>query len=105
MPFEKGKSGNPTGGFRNAKKFYDAINRRLSEDPQKLDKIAQGLIDEAEKREPWAVKELADRLDGKPVQAQIVSGDDDAPLQMQFDVSKLSKAAMREILNAAVDKS
>ena len=69
------KSINPVGapiGNRNATKnkpFLDAMRRALAQNPQKIGKIVDKILDQAEAGEAWAVKEVADRLDGKAVQA------------------------------------
>lgn len=44
-----------------------------------LDKIAVVLIESALKGDMAAIKEIGDRLDGKP--AQVLAGDDDNPLK------------------------
>ena len=70
-------------GNKNAAKgklFYDQLRKIAVQEPEKLRRIAEGLFEAAEAREPWAVKELIDRLDGKPVQAQEISGADGSPL-------------------------
>lgn len=61
--------------------FLAALNRALAQgDPEKLRMIAEKLIAEAEKGEQWAIKELADRLDGKPKQQLEHTGKDDSDL-------------------------
>ncbi len=64
------KGGAPTGN-QNGKKgklFYDALRIALvQEDKKKLRKITDKLVESAENGEPWAVKEIMDRMDGKPV--------------------------------------
>lgn len=78
MPFQPGQSGNPSGYKREAK-FRAALDRAIAQDDGKrLRGAAEKLLDLAEQGESWAVKELADRLDGKP--AQTIAGDPDAPL-------------------------
>lgn len=72
MPFKKGQSGNPSGKPADYK-FLAALTRAIAQDDgKKLRKSAEGLLDLASKGEPWAIKELADRLDGRP--AQTVQG-------------------------------
>lgn len=72
MTFKKGQSGNPAGTPKD-KPFLDALNRAIAQnDGKKLRAAAEGLLTAAAEKEPWAVKELADRLDGKP--AQTVQG-------------------------------
>ena len=69
------KTINPVGapiGNKNATKnkpFLDAMIRALAQNPQKIGKIVDKILDQAEAGEAWAVKEVADRLDGKAVQA------------------------------------
>ena len=66
------KGGAPVGN-QNGKKgklFYDALRVALvQEDRKKLRKITEKLVQAAESGEPWAVKEIMDRMDGKPVNA------------------------------------
>ena len=64
-------------GNQNAKKgkiFADEIRKFLNQNPQKKREIVEGLVEAAVAREPWAVKELIDRMDGKAVQATEISG-------------------------------
>jgi hypothetical protein len=69
------KSINPVGapiGNKNATKnkpFLDAMRRALAQNPQKIGRIVDKVLEKAEEGESWAVKEIADRLDGKAVQA------------------------------------
>lgn len=50
------------------KPFRDAITRACKqEDGKRLRRAAELLLDLAAQGESWAIKELADRLDGKPV--------------------------------------
>ena len=71
MPFEKGQSGNP-GGRPKDKPFADALRMELKvagDDHRKLRKIARALIAKAEDGDLAAIREIADRLDGKVVPA------------------------------------
>ena len=78
MPFQPGQITNPNGA-RKERKFYQALLIALNaEGPDiRLRKVAEMLIEQALKGEAWAIKELADRIDGKVPQAQIIQGDDD----------------------------
>jgi len=73
------KGGAPVGN-QNSKKgklFYNQLRVALvQEDSRKLRTIAQKLVDAAEQGEPWAIKEVIDRVDGKAVQATEISGAD-----------------------------
>ena len=68
----------PEGNQNNkkGKMFYDALRKVLVQEPKKLTDIAEGLIEAAIAREPWAVKELMDRVDGKAIQFQEITGAD-----------------------------
>ncbi len=59
-----------------------AVNRRTDGrgSPKKLDMIADKCADEAMNGEAWAVREVGDRLDGKPAQAIAIRGDPDSPV-------------------------
>lgn len=64
-----------------SKPFWHAIDRAIAqEDGKRLRKAADKLLDAAAAGEDWAIKELADRLDGKPAQA--VTGPDGGPIQV-----------------------
>ena len=73
--------GNQNG--RKAKLWADAIKRALAKlGPEGertveagLSRLADKLIAAAEAGDPWALKEIGDRLDGKPAQALQVDGD------------------------------
>lgn len=68
MAFKKGQSGNPSGKPVDHK-FLAALNRAIAQDDGKrLRKSAEALLNLAADGEAWAVRELADRLDGKPSQ-------------------------------------
>ncbi len=81
MPFVKGQSGNP-GGRSREKPWRDAINRAVKRhaegDLQALDRAADKLVLSAIAGDMDAMKEIGDRLDGKPAQA-IIGGDENDP--------------------------
>ena len=63
------KGGAPEGNenARKGKLFYGELrNVLVQNDALKLRKIAEKLVESAEEGEPWAVKEIMDRMDGKP---------------------------------------
>lgn len=77
-PFQPGQSGNP-GGRPKTKPFRDALKRVLEEagkDDERLRLIAEALLGKAATGDVQAIKEMADRLDGKSTQP--ISGDDEA---------------------------
>ena len=63
--------GAPLGNKNNTKNkpFLDAMRRAIAQNPQKIRSIVDKVLEKAEEGESWAVKEVADRLDGKAVQA------------------------------------
>lgn len=70
-------------GNSNARKghvFAGQLRKILAEDPKKLEKLARTLISAAEQGEPWAMKELIDRMDGKAIQIQQIENSDGSPL-------------------------
>jgi hypothetical protein len=79
------KGGAPVGN-QNGKKgklFYDALRVALvQEDKKKLRTITEKLVKSAENGEPWAIKEVMDRIDGKPVNTTELSGTDNTPLKL-----------------------
>ena len=68
---ESSDKGGAQPGNQNAKKgklFYDALRLALvQEDRKSLRKITDKLVKAAEEGDAWAVKEIMDRMDGKPV--------------------------------------
>ena len=62
--------------------WREAIKRAMAQTHGSVDKglisLAKKLLESAESGDPWALKEIGDRFDGKAAQA-IVGGDDDSP--------------------------
>jgi hypothetical protein len=85
MAFVKGQSGNPVGLNPREKAFANslrlAMSRQDKEGITKLQRVANKLADLAEVGESWAVKEVADRIDGKPLQATELTGKDGGPIE------------------------
>jgi len=70
-------------GNKNATKnklFADQLKRHLIQNPQKLEKIVEKLIDDAMEGNIAAAKEVIDRVDGKAVQSTEITGADGEPL-------------------------
>ena len=77
--FQKGQVANPTG--RPPKLFEDALRRALLVEDKKtkataLRRIADKLVTEAESGNVQAIKEIAERIDGKVPQATEITGAD-----------------------------
>lgn len=81
------KVGAPVGND-NAKKgkmFYDQLRKVLVQnDSLKLRMVSEKLVDAAIEGEPWAVKEVIDRMDGKAVAIQEIQGPDGTQLKAGF---------------------
>ena len=70
-------AGRPQGSLNKDKPFREALRMQLAatgEDHEALRAIAQELIGKATKGDVAAIKEIADRLDGKPTRSVEVSG-------------------------------
>jgi Family of unknown function (DUF5681) len=73
MAWKKGQSGNPLGRLPGEKQFADQLRIVLAEpvdknDPKsvrKMRRIAEKLVECAMNGEPWAISQVADRIDGK----------------------------------------
>ena len=83
--FPPGVSGNP--GGRRAKPFTDALLRilekKIANDPDGralLDAIVQQLVAKASKGDLASIREVADRVEGKPLQRQEFGGPDGGPI-------------------------
>lgn len=69
-----------------------AINKALEERGQKLGRmgalveLAHKLLDKVAEADVSAIKELGDRLDGKPAQSVVLGGDEDNPVRHSVTV-------------------
>jgi hypothetical protein len=75
---------NPRGQQRD-KPFLAALRLEIAEaggDPKRLRRIAKRLLAKAEEGDVQAIREVADRLDGKVPQA--ISGEDGTPVSVRF---------------------
>jgi hypothetical protein len=76
-------------GNKNATKnkaWEEALRRALlAEDGKKLRSLADKLIERAEAGDVTALKEIGDRIDGKPSQSLEHSGPDGEPLRLVIE--------------------
>lgn len=89
-------AGAPEGNQNAAKSkrlFNSALKRALTQGPDRIEKIVETLISLAERGEPWAVKELIDRVDGKAPQPVVGGDDDDNPISIKEIVIRAVDAA------------
>jgi hypothetical protein len=109
MAFKKGISGNP-GGRSREKIFTDALRLELNRtDPndkdkrKKINRLAEKLVECAiEDKQAWAFQQIADRLEGKPVQVVDSTIDDHRTLH-QFSDAELSAILRRRVGVVAVE--
>lgn len=97
MAWKKGESGNPAGRTKD-KPFAEALRIALAEDDdvkkkRKLRVIADKLVDAAIAGEPWAIKEVIDRVDGKPAQSIDTTIDDKRDLRDLNGIELAERAA------------
>lgn len=79
--------GAPLGNKNNVKNkpFAEAIQRAIAQDDGKrLRAIAEALLTKAADGDISAIKELADRTDGKAIQQMQLSGDAESPLTINI---------------------
>ena len=82
--------GAPIGNQNGAKGrlWNDALRMAIAQDDRvRVRKAVEKLLDLAAEGEPWAIKELADRLDGKPVQQTVLENSDGSPLLAGIQVT------------------
>ena len=75
--------GNQNAKGRKQKLFDDALRRAIAQDDKdRLRRAAESLLEQAAAGEQWAIREIADRLDGKPKQAVVGGDEDDNPIRI-----------------------
>jgi hypothetical protein len=82
--------GRPIGSLNREKPFNQALLMTLRSNPVALRRIAAKLVEKAEEGELAAIREIADRLDGKPAQ---VMDRRDVPVAQLTDEELLAIAA------------
>lgn len=93
--WKPGKSGNPKGRPK-GRTISDSLRQLLSEDHVSehtvADAVAEKLVEKALDGSIEAIKEIADRTEGKPSQRTVIAGDPDNPLNLNadLDLTKLS---------------
>ena len=68
-------------------KWNSAIRRAIARNDGSLNRIADKLLEMAESGDMAAIKEIGDRLDGKPKQALVGGDPNDAPIRHAIAVS------------------
>lgn len=86
------KKGGQPGNNNNqrGKLWNDALRKAIiQEDGRRLRAAAEQLLTQASEGAPWAIRELADRLDGKAFQSVELTGDPDNPIAVTEIVRKI----------------
>lgn len=90
-------AGAPLGNTNGAKKnrrWSEALNRAIAQDDKDLLRLAaESLLNAAAGGDLAAIRELADRLDGKAAQSVTLAGDPDAPLETKMEVRLVASGA------------
>lgn len=71
----KGAPKGNTYASKDNRAWGDMVRRKVTQNPEKLEKAALAVLNAAADGEPWAVTELRNTLDGKPVQQVEHSGE------------------------------
>lgn len=73
---------------KNNRLWANTLRRAIAQgDGERLRRIADRLLDQAEEGNIQAIKEIGDRLDGKP--AQVIQGDADNPLTVVTKIEQV----------------
>jgi len=75
--------GAPTGNTNAAKEnrlITSALRRAVVQNPEKLRKACERVLDDAADGNLAAFNTIADRIDGKPAQTNVIEGNEDRPL-------------------------
>lgn len=105
--WKKGQSGNPK-GRQPEQLFKTALKLALecgNEGGGRLRTVAEKLADAAAKGEPWAIKEVADRMDGKAAQQLNVSKTSSFEEMSDDQLAELADAVRQEIFGSASDEA
>ncbi len=90
-PFLPGQSGNPAGRPK-TRPFKDALRKAVAsagKDGEALKSVALALLSKAQNGDVQAIKEVADRLDGKVAQGIIGGDDDDNPVRVVSRIERV----------------
>lgn len=100
-PFKPGQSGNPNGRPKK-RPFKEALDRILKEEAKGadesggLDEIVRALYTKAKTGDVAAIKEIAERYDGKVPQAVIGGDEDDPPIRTITRIELVAASAKPE---------
>lgn len=78
---------------REKRMLTSILKRELIQRPEDALAIANKIITAAKAGEPWAVKELFDRVEGKPKQPVVGGDEDDSPLAVVHKIERVIRRA------------
>lgn len=82
-----------TNSSKNNRLWAETIRRAVVQsDPDRLRRIAEALLDKAETGDINAIKEIGDRLDGKPQQAMEIGDPNGDPVSMNWTINFVKPA-------------
>jgi len=103
-PWKPGQSGNP-GGRPKKLPITDAIREALARDMgdgrTMADVVVDVLIEAAKKGDMAAIRELADRAEGKPVQVNHISGPGGGPMEIDNLTAEHKRKRIAELMAKA----
>lgn len=82
-----------TFGSKTQRLWADTLKRIAVQDPDALRRVARKVLEAAEAGESWAVQEIGNRLDGKPVQQVEMTGDFTNRLAHEYSNAELAQIA------------
>ena len=84
-------------GVRRNKPFFEMLDRAIKQDPKKLQRIVNKVISDAEEGDSFSINLIADRLDGKAIAVQEISGPDGNPIEVE-SADAFAKELVAELL-------
>jgi hypothetical protein len=78
---------------REKRMLTSILKRELIQRPEDALAIVNKMITAAIAGEPWAVKEIFDRAEGKPKQPVVGGDDDDSPLKVVHKIERVIRRA------------
>lgn len=102
------KRGAPIGnqnGVKENRQWLDMLRRKVAQNPNKLEQAAMSVLNAAAAGEPWAITELGNRLDGKPMQPVEHSGEFTQRLAHEYSNAELALIAAGKEPSASDSKT
>lgn len=85
--------------------WVSMLKRKVAQNPEKLEQAAMAVVNAAASGEPWAITELGNRLDGKPMQPVEHSGEFTQRLAHEYSNAELALIAAGKEPSASDSKT